>query len=140
MTTPTGAAERMGFKPGTIVQELGYDDDVDHAFRDEVEDLIGEEMLDEDADDVVDVVVLWFREGDGDLVDDLVDAISPLADEGFIWLLTPRRGKPGHVDPSEIAEAAPIAGLSQTSMATVGDGWSGAKLASRRGGPARSGR
>lgn len=144
MTTPTGAAARMGFKPGTIVQELGYDDDVDQEFRDEVESLIGEELLDEDSDEVVDVVLLWFRDGDGDLVDDLVDAIAPLADEGFIWLLTPRRGRPGYVEPSDIAEAAPIAGLSQTSMATVGTGWSGAKLASRRsgtgGGSGRTGR
>lgn len=131
MTTPTGAAARMGFKPGTIVQELGYDEDVDHEFRDDVEAVTGEELLDEDSDEVVDVVVLWFREGDGDLVDDLVDAIAPLADEGFIWLLTPRRGQAGYVEPSDISEAAPIAGLTQTSMATVGSDWSGAKLASR---------
>ena len=72
----------MGFKPGTIVQELGYDDDVDHDFRDEIEELTGEELLDEDSDEVVDVVLLWFRDGDGDLVDELVDAIAPLADEG----------------------------------------------------------
>ncbi len=132
MTTPTGAAARMGFKPGTIVQELGYDEDVDHEFRDELESVIGEELLDEDSDEVVDVVLLWFREGDGDLVDDLVDAIAPLADEGCVWLLTPKRGKAGYVEPSDISEAAPIAGLTQTSMATVGSGWSGAKLASRR--------
>jgi Protein of unknown function (DUF3052) len=131
VTTPTGAAARMGFQPGTIVQELGYDEDVDHEFRDEVEEITGEELLDEDSDEVVDVVVLWFREGDGDLVDDLVDAIAPLADEGFIWLLTPRRGKAGYVEPSDISEAAPIAGLTQTSNAMVGSGWSGAKLASR---------
>lgn len=134
MTTPTGAAARMGFKPGTIVQELGYDEDVDHEFRDELEELIGEELLDEDSDEVVDVVLFWFREGDGDLVDDLVDAIAPLADEGCVWLLTPKRGKTGYVEPSDISEAAPIAGLTQTSMAVVGSGWSGAKLASRRAG------
>ncbi|MHA3703505.1 DUF3052 domain-containing protein [Jatrophihabitans sp. YIM 134969] len=121
----------MGFKPGTIVQELGYDEDVDHEFRDDVEDVIGEELLDEDSDEVVDVVLLWFREGDGDLVDDLVDAIAPLADEGFIWLLTPRRGQAGYVEPSDISEAAPIAGLTQTSNAMVGSDWSAAKLASR---------
>lgn len=131
--SPTGAAERMGFKPGTIVQELGYDDDVDQEFRDQVEDVTGEELLDEDADDVVDVVLLWFRQEDGDLVDILVDAVGPLTDDGYIWLLTPRRGRPGYVEPSDISEAAPIAGLSQTSMATVGEDWSGARLAVRKG-------
>lgn len=140
MTTPTGAAARMGFQPGTIVQELGYDDDVDQEFRDELQDLTGEDLLDEDSDEVVDVVLFWFRDGDGDLVDDLVDAIAPLADEGCVWLLTPKRGRTGYVEPSDIAEAAPIAGLTQTSLATVGSGWSGARLASRRSGGGRGGR
>ena len=73
-------------------------------------------MVDEDSDEVVDVVLLWYRDDDGDLVDVLVDAIAPLADDGFIWLLTPKRGRDGYVEPSDIAEAAPTAGLSQTSI------------------------
>ena len=80
------------------------------------------------TEDVVDLVLMWWREGDGDLVDALVDAIGPLAENGVIWVLTPKTGKPGHVEPSEIAEAAPTAGLSQTSNATVSDGWAGARL------------
>ena len=89
-------------------------------------------MVDEDSDEVVDVVLLWYREGDGDLVDVLVDAIAPLADNGFIWLLTPKRGRDGYVEPSDIAEAAPTAGLSQTSIATVGADWAGARLVARK--------
>ena len=46
----------------------------------------------------------------------------------MIWVLTPRTGRPGHVEPSEIAEAAPTAGLSQTSNVSVGDTWAGARL------------
>ena len=38
------------------------------------------------------------REDDGDLVDALVDAITPLADHGVIWLLTPKAGRAGHVE------------------------------------------
>ena len=112
----TRSAERMGFAPGMVVQELGYDDDVDPDLRDAIEERTGEEMVDEDSDEVVDVVLLWYREDDGDLVDVLVDAIAPLADNGFIWLLTPKRGRAGYVEPSDIAEAAPTAGLSQTSL------------------------
>ena len=41
-----------------------------------VEDACGGELLDEDTDEVVDVVLLWWRDGDGDLVDTLMDAIS----------------------------------------------------------------
>jgi hypothetical protein len=127
-----GMAERMGFGPGLVVQEIGWDSDADDDFRTAVEDATGEEIVDEDSDEVVDVVLLWYRDGDGDLVDVLVDAIAPLADNGFIWLLTPKRGREGYVEPSDIAEAAPTAGLSQTSLATVGTAWAGARLVTRR--------
>ena len=128
----TGTAERLGLKPGMIVMESGYDDDVDEALRDDIAARTGEDIVDEDTDEVVDMVLLWYRDGDGDLVDVLVDSIGPLADDGYIWLLTPKRGRDGYVEPSEIAEAASIAGLSQTSISTVGDDWSGARLVGRK--------
>lgn len=127
-----GIAERLGLQPGNIVMEIGVDDDADEEFREAVAERIGEDMVDEDSDEVVDVVVLWHRDGDGDLADALVDAISPLADDGYIWLLTPKRGRDDYVEPSDIAEAASIAGLSQTSITTVGDDWSAARLAGRK--------
>ncbi|MEV1291606.1 DUF3052 domain-containing protein [Pseudonocardia sp. NPDC049635] len=121
-------AGKLGIEPGQIVQELGYDTDVDEQVREAVEAIIGEELLDEDAQEVIDVVLLWFRDGDGDLVDTLVDARTPLADDGVVWVLTPKTGRDGHLQPSEIAEAAPTAGLSQTSNATLGEDWVGSKL------------
>lgn len=133
-TTPsgTGIAERLGLKPGMIVMESGYDADVDEELRDGVAGLIGDDMVDEDTDEVVDVVLLWYRDGDGDLADVLVDAIAPLADDGYIWLLTPKRGRDNYVEPSDIAEAASIAGLSQTSIATIGHEWAAARLVGRK--------
>ena len=127
-----GIAERMGFGQGMVVQEIGWDSDADDDFRAAIEDPTGEEFVDEYSDEIVDVVLLWHREGDGDLVDVLIAAIAPLADNGFIWLLTPKRGREGYVEPSDIAEAAPTAGLSQTSLATVGGQWAGARLVSRK--------
>src|SRR5580704_19523685 len=59
-------AERLGIKPGHVVQEIGYDDDVDESLRDSVVALEGAELVDEDYDDVVDGVLLWWRDGDGD--------------------------------------------------------------------------
>jgi hypothetical protein len=115
-----------------IVMESGYDDDADEDLRDEIAATIGDEMVDEDTDEVVDVVVLWYRDGDGDLADALVDAIAPLADDGYIWLLTPKRGRDNYVEPSDIAEAASIAGLSQTSIATIGQEWAAARLVGRK--------
>ena len=92
-----------------IVMESGYDDDVDQDVRDSIVDVIGEDLLDEDTDEVVDVVLLWYRDGDDDLADVLVDSIAPLADDGYIWLLTPKRSGDDQVDPSDVAEAASIA-------------------------------
>lgn len=126
-----GLADRFGIEPGMVVMEMGYDDDVDHDLRDALTDRCGE-LVDEDTDEVVDAVLLWFREGDGDLVDLLVDALGPLADNGVVWLLTPKAGRPGHVEPSDISEAAPTAGLQQTSTVNAGKDWSGARLVAPR--------
>ncbi len=120
-------AEKLGITHGMAVQELGWDEDTDDELRAGIEEAIGSEMLDEDTDEVVDVVLLWWRDGDGDLVDELMDVITPLADDGFVWVLTPKTGQPGHVDPSEIAESATPAGLTQTSAVNLG-GWSGSRL------------
>jgi hypothetical protein len=128
----TGIAERLGLKPGMIVMESGFDDDADEELRADVAQQIGDEMVDEDTDEVVDVVLLWYRDGDGDLTDTLVDTISPLADDGYIWLLTPKRGRDDYVEPSDIAEAASIAGLSQTSIVTIGNDWAAARLVGRK--------
>ncbi|ABG93021.1 hypothetical protein OPAG_05814 [Rhodococcus opacus PD630] len=128
-------AQKLGITADMAVQELGWDEDTDDDLRAAVEDTIGGELLDEDSDEVIDVVLLWWRDEDGDLVDALMDAIGPLADEGFVWVLTPKTGQPGHVEPSEIAESAPTAGLTQTSAANLGD-WSGSRLVQPKSRPA----
>jgi hypothetical protein len=123
-----GQAERLGIKPGQVVQELGYDTDTDEQLRQAITAVDGVELVDEDYEDVVDVVLMWWREDDGDLVDALVDALTPLADGGYIWLLTPKAGRAGHVEPSDIGEAAPTAGLAQTSSVSAARDWSGSRL------------
>jgi hypothetical protein len=123
-----GLAERLGIQPGMVVMEIGYDEDVDDELRDAVEERSGSELVGPDSDDVVDVVLFWWREDDGDLVDALVDALGPLAESGTVWLLTPKVGRAGHVEPSEISESAPTAGLQQTSTISAGRDWAGARL------------
>lgn len=122
------ASGRLGFTAGQVVQELGYDDDVDDDLRASIESATGAELVDEDWDDVADGVLLWWRDGDGDLVDALVDALATLADGGVIWVLTPKAGRDGHVEPSDIGEAAPTAGLAQTSSISAARDWSGTRL------------
>ncbi|HWG63637.1 MAG TPA: DUF3052 domain-containing protein [Streptosporangiaceae bacterium] len=125
-----GLAGRLGIKPGQVVQEIGYDEDVDEQLRDDIAALKDVELVDEDYDDVVDVVLLWWRDDDGDLIDAIMDALTPLADGGYIWLLTPKAGRPGHVEPSDIGDAAPTAGLSQTSSVSAARDWLGTRLVS----------
>jgi hypothetical protein len=124
-------ADRFGIEPGMVVMEMGYDEDVDFDLRDALTDRCGE-LVDEDTDEVVDAVLLWFRDGDGDLVELLVDARGPLADNGVVWLLSPKAGRTGHVEPSEISESAQTAGLQQTSTVNAGKDWSGARLVAPR--------
>ena len=127
-----GVADRLGIEPDMTVQELGWDKDVDATVRTAVEERTGSPLLGEDADDVVDVILLWWRDGDGDLADVLGDAIAQLADDSVIWVLNPKTGRSGYVEPSDIAEAATTAGLAQTSSIGVGDNWAGIRLMSRK--------
>ncbi|MFE9630712.1 DUF3052 domain-containing protein [Streptomyces sp. NPDC006463] len=120
-------AARLGFQSEQVVQEIGYDDDVDQEFRDVVDGLVGE-LVDEDFDDVADAVLLWFREDDGDLADVLVDATELIEDGALILLLTPKTGRPGYVEASDIKEAAETAGLSLAKGLPVGKEWGATKL------------
>ena len=127
-TAATGPADRLGLKSGMVIQELGWDNDTDDELRVAIEDSVDADLVDGDYGNVVDAVLLWWRDDDGDLVDGLVDALTDLVGGGVIWLLTPKVGRPGAVDPADIAEAAPIAGLSQTTTAAVSKDWSATRL------------
>lgn len=138
-TTSDSAGTRHGdlgktleFTSGQFVQELGYDDDVDFDLREAIEDLTGEELADEYSDEVADAVILWWRDGDGDLVDALVDSLTTLDEGGIVWLLTPKASAPGHVSPADITEAAPTAGLHVTKTVSAAPGWSGSRLVARK--------
>jgi hypothetical protein len=121
-------AQRLGITSGMTVAEIGFDDDCDALLRDAVELLADSQIVDEDFDDVIDVVMIWFREGDDDLVDLLVDSIAQLDEHGVIWLFTPKPGRDGHVEPEDIADAAPTAGLMATSSVSASQLWQGTRL------------
>jgi hypothetical protein len=125
-----GLVSRFGFQPGMVVQELGWDEDIDESVRAAIESTVGAPLVDDRYGDVVDAVLLWWRRDDGDLVDGLVDSLTDLGDGGMIWLLTPKVGRDNYVDASEIAEAAPTAGLSTTTSLAAGPEWSATKLVS----------
>lgn len=126
------AMSELKLPEDAIVQEFGYDDDVDFDLRDRIEDLIGSQMLDEDDQDVVDAVLLWWRDGDGDLIDALVDAQTQLDTGGAVWLLTPKPGRDGHVSPADVESSSSTAGLHTTSRAGVSEDWTALRLAPKR--------
>lgn len=126
--SPNGLAGKFGFAEGFVVQEIGFDVDCDQAVSDAVASVA--QLVDEAYEDIVDAVLLWWREDDGDLVDALVDALTPLADNGIIWLMTPKVGRDGHVEPSDISDAAPTAGLQSTSTINAAPDWQGTRLVS----------
>jgi hypothetical protein len=125
-------ASKLGLTEGLVVQELGWDEDVDEDVRSMFEDATDTELV-EEAVEAVDVVLLWWRDGDGDLVDGLVDALTDLTETGYVWLMTPKVGRDGFVDAAELAEGAVTAGLAMTNSVSISSDWAANKLVRPKG-------
>jgi len=124
----------MGLAKDDLILEVGLDTDCDSTLRDQLMAITGTEFLEGSTSEVVDAVILWWREGDGDLVDELMDALTYLSETGPIWVMTPKVGRDGHVEPSDIQDAAPIAGLSVTSTIALAKDWTATRLVARKAG------
>jgi len=129
---PLTGADLLGLTPGLVVQELGWDEDVDADLRDDIMDSIDAEMVD-DPLEAVDVVVLWWRDEDGDVADGLVDSMTDLSSTGCIWLLTPKVGRPGFITAASLAEGVTVAGLTLTTTASVAADWQATKVLRPKG-------
>lgn len=127
-----GALQRMELPEDAVVQLIGWDDDCDEEFLEELEDLVSEVIMDE-AGDVVDGVLVFWRDEDGDLADGLLDALAMLSDDGLVWLLTPRPGRSGHMPSSDVKESVQVAGLRITSSLGVGADWHASRLTTPKG-------
>ncbi|MGB7448099.1 MAG: DUF3052 domain-containing protein [Ornithinimicrobium sp.] len=125
------AVAKLGFKPGHIVVEFGYDDDVDSDFRATVEQAAAA-LEDEAYDGVVDAVLLWWRDGEGDLTDELVDALTMVEDGGFIALLTPGMRRSDRVEAPDVQEACTTSGLTASGPVPVGPDWQAQRLVGRK--------
>ena len=125
---------RLGFKEGDLVLEVGRAGGCDEGLRKQITSITKTDFVDSDAHEVVDGVIIWWRDGDGDLVDELMDALTYLSESGPIWVLTPKVGRDGNVEPSDIQDAAPTAGLSQTSSFSIAADWSATCLVARKAG------
>lgn len=126
--------DKLGLHSGQVVQELGWDDDVDEDLRQQVMDTIDGDLI-EDALGSVDVVWLWLRSDDGDVADALVDAMRDLDKDGVILVVTPKVGRPGTVETSDLSEGAETAGMMLTSTANVSEDWQAHKVVRSKGNP-----
>jgi hypothetical protein len=122
----------MGFQSGELVLELGRGPDCDQPLRTAISAMTGTALIEDETEEVVDAVIIWWREDDGDLEDELVDALTYLSETGPVWVLTPKAGRDGHVEPSDIQDAAPNVGLSQTSSLSVALDWNATRLVARK--------
>ncbi len=124
--------DQLGLTEGMVVQELGWDDDVDQELRDDVMDAIDGELV-EDAVEAVDVVMLWLRDDDEDVADALYDSLRDLSETGWVWLLTPKIGRPGYIEPADISEGTNTAGLVLTSIVEVSTDWQARRVVRPKG-------
>jgi hypothetical protein len=129
---PRSLAQKLGLAPGLVVQELGWDADADDDVRVMIEDAVDGELV-EEAMEAVDLVLLWWRDDDGDLAEALMDALTDLTPAGYIWLMTPKVGRDGYVDAADLAEAAVTAGLAQTTSASISGEWAATRLVRPKG-------
>lgn len=128
--TASQNAEEFGFRAGDIVQEWLWDDDVNDAIRTKIEALTGEDLVDEDYDSAVDGAIIWWRDGDDEdgLADTIVDAYGVLGEDGPLWVLTPKPGRPGAANPNIVLSAAKTAGMNGSTPLTVAPDWNGIRL------------
>jgi Protein of unknown function (DUF3052) len=122
------SAAMQGLRLGQAILEVGYRDDIDHELRKGIAAVglfIGGEYRPQGVN-IPDIVLLWFRDQDGDLEYALNDAIYRLERGGEIWLMTPKAGRDGYVEPEEINSAAEVtepAGLFQAESISAGKDW-----------------
>ena len=124
--------DRLGVKSGDLVMEVGYGSDCDDELRAALVSLTGSPLVDENSNEVVEAVIIWFRDGDGDLGDYLMDGLTYLTENGSLWLLTPKFSRDGYVDPSEISDAVAGSGLAQSTSFSITQNWSATRIVTRK--------
>ncbi len=124
----------MGFAKGDLILEIGYAADCDDSLRAKIKGITETDFIQIDPTEVIDGVIIWWRDGDGDLIDELMDALTFLSETGPIWVMTPKMGRANYVEASEIQDAAPTAGLSVTSSIAVAADWTATRLVARKAG------
>ncbi len=119
---------RLGLSKGMVVQEFLHDSDADEGLREAIAKATGRALVGDDYGDVTDASIVWYRDGDGDLADILLDVQTLLDDGAPIWLLTPKAGLSGDVEQRDIEEGASLSGLHATSTFVISPTWKATQL------------
>jgi hypothetical protein len=114
---------RFGLTKGMVIQEFLYDTDADEGLRTAIARVTGQALVGDEYGEVTDAALVWYRDGDDDLADLLLDVQTLLDDGASIWLLTPKAGLPGHIAQSDIEEGASLSGLHATSAFVASPVW-----------------
>ncbi|PZU50380.1 MAG: DUF3052 domain-containing protein [Arsenicicoccus sp.] len=122
---------KLGLRKDQIVVEYGYDDDVEEGVRQAAASVSGAPLEDDTYDGVVDVVLLWWRDGEGDLADELMDALTTLEEGGCIVLLTPGAGREDRVPAADVQDACTTCSMTASGAVNLG-GWLGQRLVGRK--------
>ena len=122
--------DRMEDLKAEGIKPVSLDLTVDDSIRAQIEELTGEDLVDEDYDSAVDGVIVWWRDGDDEdeLSDTIVDAYAVLGNDGPLWILTPKPGRPGAASSSPVQSAAQTAGMNAATPLTVSSDWNGIRL------------
>ncbi|MFF8271423.1 DUF3052 family protein [Streptomyces sp. NPDC016562] len=102
---------------------MGWGEDADDDLRKSIATV----LVDDETDEIADVVLLWFREDDGAMRNQLSEARVSLSADGGIWSVTAKAGLHGYLESVAITTAK-SASLSHARTTSAGQGWTGTYL------------
>ena len=121
--------DKLGIKPGHAIATVAGAGPLDEGLRDRVLGRTGRPPAGDD--EAADVVLAT--------ADDATDAVAllerwklRLRPNGGIWLLTPKRGRPGYVDQRELIPAGLAAGLVDNKSCSISEETSAMRFVIRR--------
>lgn len=121
--------DKLGIKPGFAVAFADEPLAVDTALRARVLDRTGRGPA--APDELVDVALIG-ADDSTDVQTVLTQWRQRIDQAGGIWLLTPKRGRPGYVDQRDLILAGPGAGVVDNKTCSVSDTVSGIRFVIRR--------
>ncbi len=121
--------DKLGIKPGYTVAWDTAEGQLDEPLRERILARAGRPLARDD--ELVDVVLIALAEG-SDAVEILTLWRPRLRPSGGIWLLTPKRGRPGYLDQRSLIAAGQLAGLVDNKVCSISDTTSAMRFVIRR--------